>query len=571
MSEAVENPVDVDLFHDLQQNDTEAQTVTKGKPINSSTAFLKKCIHPPSAVPEYSGLPTNDARSQVTVEYRNMGINKTPFTFATTVTQVTPAMLSSFDYAFLMPSGCRVLAVPFIYVDLPTRGPGWTQDYNNVIVNELYNYKNWSSDVNLYRPCYKSTTFSLNATMFNNTGMVVGNQFNPAILFAGSILAFLQEQPIQAREFVRQCHLDTRSVRPTEEQLNAWHSIPKYIREDLHAHCGLLGNEILTMNPNTTVQVVNLSVSPTLDGTLVPTNSQLLGNSLRSYGGAARDGAFSVQRLNTISPAWMANNTTGHEGAAADSPGLYDCYTFVIATDGSYHYAPLSDNNPVLQSGATLKKLRDTLWSSDMTWSWVRFSGLSLNSQTNVSTQLLIIKNYLGIEIQPATSSAFAGLQRLAPKPDLKAMQALMDAFYDLKDVLPAKYNFWGALAGLASEGLKTFGTGLIQGLAKGSSDPVASASAPVAAAQKVDRDVKRGDNKLEARLARLERLLERLELSNGRGPAPNPRRGGNGDSLGRGPPPRVHGPPARLAIMPPPPAPKARPKRAPRKKAPKT
>nr|WAY16534.1 hypothetical protein [Hepelivirales sp.] len=223
MSEAVENPVDVDLFNDLQQNDTEAQTHTKGKPFNSSTAFLKKCIHPPSAVPEFSGMPTNDARSQVTVEYRNMGINKTPFVFSiATVKAVTPEMLGSFDYAFLMPSGSRVLSIPFIYVDEHSspHGPYWSQDMNNVSVNELYNYNNWSTDVNLFRPCYKSTTFSLNATMFNNTGMVVGNQFNPSILFAGNLLGFIQEMPLHAREFIRQCFIDTRTIRPTEDQQN---------------------------------------------------------------------------------------------------------------------------------------------------------------------------------------------------------------------------------------------------------------------------------------------------------------------------------------------------------------
>ena len=83
--------------------------------------------------------------------------------------------------------------------------------------------------------------------------------------------------------------------------------------------------------------------------------------------------------------------------------------------------------------------------------------------------QLVIKKVYTGYEVQAAPLSAFSGLMKLAPKPDLTAMQAMMDAFYELKDAFPVKYNFLGTLASIAAKGLKTFGTGLLKELVGGS------------------------------------------------------------------------------------------------------
>jgi hypothetical protein len=86
-----------------------------------------------------------------------------------------------------------------------------------------------------------------------------------------------------------------------------------------------------------------------------------------------------------------------------------------------------------------------------MTFSWVEFRGLSLNStvSSSVLTQLINKKVYTGFEIQPSLRSAWAGQMRLGPRPDIMAMQALLEGFYDLKDVLPAKYNAIGTLGSL--------------------------------------------------------------------------------------------------------------------------
>jgi hypothetical protein len=169
---------------------------------------------------------------------------------------------------------------------------------------------------------------------------------------------------------------------------------------------------------------------------------------------------FSVQRLNTITPQWLAGANTNNQAA-----GLYESYTYTVDAIGQPHFVPLFENVSVGGGTDDFVVCRDTLWSKDMTWSWVRFSGLSLNSQTSVSTQLLIKKVYTGLEVQPCPTSSWAGMMKLGPKPDLEAMQATMDAFYELKDVMPARYNFWGVLGTLAAQGAATFGSALLNKL----------------------------------------------------------------------------------------------------------
>jgi hypothetical protein len=464
---ATNNPIDGDLFNNLH-TDNEVQTTTTV--MDPQVAVIRKCLHPPSSVPEYSGLPTNDARSQICIEWRNMQLLNTPYIYdygTNLVRAVTAADLTSFEYAFLVTNGARVLSIPFIANS--TFGGALTQDYNNVMTQDLYNFANWSQDANLYRPAYKSSTFYLNATAFNDTGMVVGNQFNPNILFAGTILSLAHTQPQMFYQFVKSgIRRKTINIirKPTSEEIAKWETLPAYHRAELLRQHNLNPTDVFNIDPDTTIQVISLtdvnSVAPIPGDTPspVPSTSQILGNSMRSLGCKAKEGMFSVQRLNTIAPAWLAASNTSF---TAPYNGLYECYTYFLASDGSPHFVQLNENAVV--GAASALPLRDTLWTKDMTFSWVRFSGLSLNSQTSVSTQLLIRKVFTGLEVQPSSASAWTGMIKLAPKPDLQAMQAMMDAFYELKDVMPARYNFWGTLGTIAAQGLATFGSSLLQKL----------------------------------------------------------------------------------------------------------
>nr|WAY16453.1 hypothetical protein [Hepelivirales sp.] len=185
MSKDSNNPINTDLFESLQKEDSEVQTHSseQNKP---SVAFIKKCIHPPSSINGFAGLPTNDSRSQVCIEWRSVNINKRPILYNPDAdsTQLWPLDAAVFDVCYLHTNGARVLSIPFFSNPFYSNNR-MTQDLANVITNNMYNWNNWEDDANKFRVIYKSTTQTLNATAFNNTGIVTGNQFNPAILFQG--------------------------------------------------------------------------------------------------------------------------------------------------------------------------------------------------------------------------------------------------------------------------------------------------------------------------------------------------------------------------------------------------
>jgi hypothetical protein len=458
------NPLNVDLFTNLQNADEVSQGVNTEK-LTPTQSFVRKCLHPPSAVPNFCGLPTNDARSQVTIEWRGMQINRTPRIFNSdqVSNNLTAADLNTFNYVFLQTSGGRVITIPFIEWD-----GGISQDLANGITVAQYDFRNFRNDAVLYRPCYKSLTYCQNATAFSNTGTVACNQFNPSLLFSGSI-AELAEQNLSLFCHFLKSKLNDK-FNPSRTDLENWDSLPKYARDEFIRRNGLPANHVVGLDPNTPVQIVNLGpvTNPSSGSsfTYVPSQTQILQNSLRSYGGVAKEGVFSVQRLNTIAPTWL---TSSRANSADGNAGLYECYVYVVTAAGGASISPLFENTPVGTTAANANILIDTLWSSDMTWSWTRFDGLSLNNQLGTQSQLIIQKFYLGLEVQPTNTSAWSGMLKLAPKPDVKNMQALLDAFYELKDGLPARYNFWGELvagaAPLITGALKDLGSSIIGGL----------------------------------------------------------------------------------------------------------
>jgi len=421
-----ENQVDGDMFMDLHAN-SEVQTVAEKTP-NPAHAFIKKTIHPPSAIPEYNGLPTNDARSQVLVKWRNMELMKTPAIFDVNkqnVRLVTPGDLDTFDMAFLVTNGMRVLSIAFI--NNATDNNILTQDLSNTMIQNLYDCGNLVNDAQLYRPVYKSTTMYLNATAFNDTGMCTAEQFNPNVLFAGTVLAFSDSKP---RYFYNWCRdmikCDRLSVISNEhpefrEYYGKWDDFLSVHRTECHKVCNIKPNETIKLDPNMLIQVISFGNSGLgAQVQLVPDNSQILQQSERSLGEKAKEGCFMVQRLNTIAPGWLtAGNTNRY---AAGSYGLYQCYGYYPYAAGGVFQA-FSENSII--GATTLSPLLDTLWSSDMTFGWIRFSGLALNPQAgNVTTQMLIKKTYTGYEVQPSIRSAWSGMVQISPKPDLSYASA---------------------------------------------------------------------------------------------------------------------------------------------------
>lgn len=512
VNEATNNDIDIDLFNDLQ---TEATIIDHQTPeqqsaikINEDVAFIKKCIHPPSAIPGFNGLPTNDARSQVKPQWRNINIMNTPTIFdnTTAATRVlTTTELQTFNAAILSTNGAKVLSIGFIY---NTTISSYQQDFSNADEQDAFDFDQWSACAQLYRPIYKSVTTYLNATAFNNTGIVSINQFNPNILFAGTILTLSTSNfslfITHVKSLFNNKHIEV--IEPSskfyQHHREKYGILPIYIRQEISKILGIGDVSALTLDPNTSIQIVNLSTVGSVGP--VPSNSQIMNQSMRSYAGKALEGTFGVQRLNTISPSWLSAANT-----ADATSGLYQCYYYYIDASSVSHSVPFYENAPPLTPAASLVVLTDTLWSKDMTWSWVSYSGLSLNSQTNLSAQLLIKKYYVGYEVQPALQSPWSGMIELAPKPSLQAMEYMMDAFFDMKDGMPAKFNFLGGLLTSALNVLKP-----IAGTAIKSVLPMIGESLPSMANHKTeDKLLVQDTNKIRLIESDVNQLSQKLGL----------------------------------------------------------
>jgi len=445
MTEAAQNPIDVDMFSALQ---TQSEIQTSAVMTSPAESFIDKCIHPPSAVPGFEGLPTNDSRSQVVMEWRNLNLQKLSLTWADKAGTVKAVPIDPpTDICILLPNGPMNLSYTFC---LPPGSTTWVQDLGNTDIQELYGSDSWIKDVQLYRPIYKSTTVYLNATMFNNVGILTSEQFNPNILFSGTLYEFAMTQPNDFYDFIACEHRRTPLLQSSivTDRRNEFDSLshpfltfPRYVRDEICLKLGFPSGSMLNLDPNTTAQVVNFGVTGTADANFPPSNSQILQQSVRSYAGKALDGAFVVQKLNSVSPPFMSGSRY-----SALKGLLYNCYYVYYGSDGAAHYFPFYPTQPLDAVFSTALPSTDALWSSNMTWSFIRFSGLQYSSEVSQNqTQLLVKKYYTGYEIQPSLQSALAGMVRLGPKPNIALMQSLMDRFYDLKDCMPAIYNIMGS------------------------------------------------------------------------------------------------------------------------------
>ncbi|APJ38013.1 structural protein [Bivalve hepelivirus G] len=440
--------VDNSMNFDPMSDSTSMPEQTHGKTLTPSQAFVCKVTHPPTTVPEFAGLPTQDTRTQVVYNMRNIDVIKTPITFDKTSGKYEQNSWTDHeDYSFIVPTGARIKWFGCCYQvndsqTTPTTADAYDQDLANVGVQDNFDFKSWSSTVNLYRPCYKSITLYPNVTAFNNQGIISAQQFNPNILFSGSTSALSYDKPklfMQALDHLYSqindklfCNEETH-VDFHQTVVESWFKTRK------------LRVRGLNLDPNNFLQILNIgNVGYGSDtSSLVPTPSQIAQNSMRSYQDKFINGAFVVSRINTLSPKWMAGSNTN-----IPVNGLYECWLYSIGPDGRPHLVSLKDPVAAGTAAADAKPMLDTLWSSDMTWQFIRVQGISPNVTASTAPAVvspIAIKHYYGIEAQPVWNGPWNGIARMSPKPSLSEMQALMDTFYEMPDAMPAKYNAMGA------------------------------------------------------------------------------------------------------------------------------
>lgn len=438
--------VDNSMNFDPMSDSTSMPEQTHGKSLTPSQAFVCKVTHPPTTVPEFSGLPTQDARTQVVYNMRNIDVLKTPVTFDYGTSKYAANTWNDHnDYTIIVPTGARIKWFGCCYTY--TAGSGLTntyiQDVANVGVQDNFDFQNWSSTVNLYRPCYKSITLYPNVTAFNNQGVISAQQFNPNILFSGSMSSMSYDQPKLFNMALD--HLFTKKgddlFYSSETHSDFHHAVIESWFKSRK-----LRSRGLNLDPNNFIQIINMGkVGYESDSvSLVPTPSQIAQNSMRSYQDKFINGAFVVSRINTLSPKWMSGSNT-----QINTKGLYECWSYTVGADDSTHLVQLLDPTAPGSSSDSPVML-DTLWSSDMTWQFIRMQGISPNlttgpTQYSATVSPIAIKHYYGIEAQPVWNGPWNGIARMSPKPSLSEMQSLMDTFYEMPDGMPAKYNALGA------------------------------------------------------------------------------------------------------------------------------
>jgi len=255
---------------------------------------------------------------------------------------------------------------------------------------------------------------------------------------------------------VRDKHVD---IADDEETICHWLRYPKAAIDQVEALIGPLRKPAPRLDPDTLIQLWNASsqgnqISGNALASVVPTQDQIMNASVRAYAGMAKDGTFTVQRLNTIAPRWLTASNTNPTNIGFDN-GLYECWVFFEDYLGNHNFYPFSERRT-----GTTRPLIDTLWTQDMTWSWVVYDGMSPNPTFGTTASpltpgnVIIFKSYIGYEVQPALRSSYAGLAKLAPMPNIAAMQQLMQLFFTMKDCAPASSNFWGALGKIALQAL---------------------------------------------------------------------------------------------------------------------
>lgn len=451
MAEATANPVEIEP-RDIRSSLLSTEVQTTAENINQRAAALIKVVHPPKAVPNFDGLPTNDARSQVVLQYVTLKTFTTPVCFGLSYHPAATGLMNNTDtaslkVALLVPNGVENVAFVFVYSVTDGR---WYQDLANTVKNNQISAANFVTSANMYRPCYKSITSYLNATSFNDQGTAAVAQFNPSIVFGGALGDFINSHLDLAANFIAS-KFNKGQIQPIK-QSDKWLSIPEHARRHILNKCKLGDRDHLDIDPGNAFQLLNLSTcaanntGASSSDSFVPFSTEILNFSQRAYAGMAKEGTFAVSRLNTVSPSWRGAGTV-----TATAPlfgNLPQIEVMWYDGAGAQHFDTMLEPTAPGVVVANLVNARDTWFTSDMTFQWHIYEGITpnepvLTQQTEIP---LIIKGYCGYEVQPSLQSAWSGLQKLAPKPDIKVMQDIMTEFYDLKDGMPARFNFLGTV-----------------------------------------------------------------------------------------------------------------------------
>lgn len=430
-------------------------------------AFVKKVTHPPTTIPEeYSGIPDSSAPNVVIMEVKGE-VNLTP-TVTYLNSPTTVATYVSSKMMLLSPSGGKVASYCFIWNAAPPTGiqAGWVQPLNvpgNAAAqqpavnnpcpqsanNSGYNFSNWHQDVSQMRTSYKSETYYLNATGFNNQGTVTSAKFKPNILLLpnlSSLFASLNNctQSIQNLHRAIAKHRVLSKRRDIDEQ--GFEVIASSAVPSIKSYPVDYGVQILETDTNTGyIAPYPDNVMFTFNSLLADTPSDVLTLSSKAATRPAMDGAFLVHQPVNPFYEWVS---TGDESATTALTVGGPIISFIRYKLGVVSYFVPLYSEPGDASKPSEAVQTDAPWNN-LDWTITIFDGLTVPNAGSQLTSLpyITVKSFAGLELQPQFFGSIRPFARLLPPPDRDALDIATTIFHGRPDSLPASANDFGTIA----------------------------------------------------------------------------------------------------------------------------
>jgi hypothetical protein len=443
----------------------------------AGASWVKKVIHPPSAKDEdYHGTPFKGNSSVALLELRGESDIPPVFTY-NSGTLVAPVIetLNPSTMLFLSGSGGRVGAYAFMRIapntyvqqtdaNIPSGTPvpalpaALTSGYDFI--------NNYNSDFQCHRIGYKSNTFYLNATGFNNQGIVCSAKFKPDLYNTATTTAvngvrnnsitahqlWKSLNPQQRRAFVDA--VPKRYRTSASRTTAAAPSSRRSLEEDFEVLSVADRADPLSLPVSDfSLQMLNFGESNATLGTIPGGGISIVGLlpdtisdvqmiSPTSSTRQAKEGDYVVQTwsedVNLFSQAPRVNNQSGGQH-------LTECFlTWYNPVSNTHLYYNLMGTSQT----AGIDSYCDIPWTSH-DWSYTMFQGLTVPSGSTISTTgvpYISIKTILGLEVQPRISSSMRPFMEQLPFPDDAAIEIASVLIREKPDSLPAAANDLGQI-----------------------------------------------------------------------------------------------------------------------------
>nr|WAY16532.1 hypothetical protein [Hepelivirales sp.] len=452
-------------------------------PTPAGAAYVNKVTHPPSPrTPSYQGVPDCSAPNAVLLELKAEANFAPVLTRATGVTTTETRVVDKM--LFLQSTSPQVGVYCFLGDD-----GGWVQpqsqptDASHPLINQKcqgwstckgYNFNNFPDDVAQYRTTYKSTTYYLNATDFNNQGTVTCAKFKPAITPPVTIATYVDS--LSSDEEIHRV-LDILRVDSPPEDDEEFAVVPaRNAKKEIRRPTGKERfAKIRAGVQNRWIQFFDISApggaveygpydQMSLLRNLLPSDAgSLMVLSPKSTNWVAKDGLFVVQQPSGPTQPWTGVIDYAGENDISPIPSVN---TGLLSTlmrtrqfrDGSWtsFYSPMYNQSLLTPGSNNSNATLDPAWSN-LDWSFTLFEGLT-TATTGGMTGLPYItaKTIVGLEAQPALSSSLQAFVTELPLPDSRATEMVTGIFHNRPDGLPASANDFGTIATAALKFIPT-------------------------------------------------------------------------------------------------------------------